>query len=143
MEAKMNKFEKWADERGAARVPPMPMWKQVTRTDGRWMKPVDATIAKLRRSRNQALVSFPSSVVPSVRYCDIYFDGQGRIAYHPNPVGAYKITRARGSRYHNAAVPASIERLMTCDVGSHEIAIEREGDMLVLDLRAYMKADAE
>ena len=112
------------------------MWTKVRKNDGlhrpkpalERKKPAVSRAASLPRS---AKLILPRSYVAGSRV-DIYVDGD-RLAFAFGDEGAYKLWSAMaGSVCSNVSIPAGFSSRIP--FGTTDVELEREGDMLVLDL---------
>lgn len=138
----MNMIKGKIEAEASPRVPPAPMWREVKGAQGvKKRKYIDLTVARVSRyEEGTAFVALPSDIMPAHMRVDILEDGAGRVAYHPNQRGRYKLQQPRSGNYHIACIPAQVARALSVRFGTHEVPLTEEGGMFVIDLTALMGA---
>lgn len=84
-----------------------------------------------------AKILIPGRCAPAFDRVDIYSSGDGKVALHSTPKGAYAVGRVhKGTTTFTVSIPAEIGRSLPR--GTYEIDPTTEGELLVFDLTSII-----
>lgn len=114
------------------------MWTKVTKHEGRGgHRALARTVPAVQRPTcgSSSSLVLPSGMIRG-KFCDIYSDGNGRLAFRMGAKGEYAVRAhgGNGSRSGGVTIPSMFASRIP--FGTTDVTLEDDGGMLVLDLNA-------
>lgn len=106
------------------------MWKKVKKGSSGGTKKTVPSVYRARANTRLAYLALPGGFITGNR-ADIYSDGN-RLAFLPSPTGSYVVRSGGRGRQDLIAIPSPFYKLIP--FGTTDVELDRDGEMLVLDL---------
>lgn len=114
------------------------MWTKIKKATGTGNKRAPRDVPAVSRARTgskNAVLVLPAPMVTAER-CDIYSDGNGKLAFAQGRKGEYRVFKPSPNAACRAvSIPATMAHRIP--YGTTDAVLTRDGDMLVLDLNQF------
>lgn len=106
------------------------MWKKIKKGSFGQPKKTSPSVFRSPSNARLALLVLPGGFITCERV-DVYSDGN-RLAFSPSPTGSYTAKKKGGGHQRRISIPSPFHKRIP--FGTTDVELDRDGEMLVLDL---------